>query len=87
MPMALVVAQMADNAFVSAEAIQGVMLGTDQIGLVGSQPRGPRIQSGIQGMQRIWVTWAARRLEAKRAVVLEVRKVQNNRAAVAFRGN
>jgi len=87
MPMALVVAQMADNAFVSAEAIQGVMLGTDQIGRVGSQPRGPRIQSGIQGMQRIWVTWAARRLEAKRAVVLEVRKVQNNRAAVAFRGN
>jgi len=41
MPVALVVAQLADNAFVSAEAIQGVMLGTDQIGLVGSQPRGP----------------------------------------------
>jgi hypothetical protein len=41
MPMALVVVQMADNAFVSEEAIQGVMLGTDQIGLAGSQPRGP----------------------------------------------
>ena len=38
MPIALVVAQLADNAFVSAAAILGVMLGTGQIGLVGSQP-------------------------------------------------
>ena len=59
MPIALVVAQLADNAFVSAAAILGVMLGTGQIGLVGSQP----------SMQQNWVPWAARRLAAKRAVV------------------
>ena len=54
MPIALVVAQLADNAFVSAEAILGVMLGTGQIGLVGNQP----------SMQQNWVPWAARRLAA-----------------------
>jgi hypothetical protein len=41
MPTALLVAQMADNAFASTEAIEGVMPATGQIGPVRQSIEGP----------------------------------------------